>query len=210
MRVHMHVHMHLHLRMRMRMHVHAHNLHMHMQVEADWSGGEGKLVSAMAGLTLTGRLKAGSDHIALWAGPPQRPTDNLTMRVEGSGPYTGGPNGELYLLRGGALEAPAPMYAYRGVSVGSQVELHDLRSTAFNCQRGTVVGPMVEGRYPVEVVVGGAKKRIRVRLGRHRGFEEGVRVPAARVGLLLGRDLLFCSLFNGSLLNGSLLSGSFL
>ena len=37
-------------------------------------------------------------------------------------------------------------------------------STAFNCQRGTVVGPMVEGRYPVEVVVGGAKKRIRVRL----------------------------------------------
>ena len=33
-----------------------------------------------------------------------------------------------------------------------------------NCQRGTVVGPMVEGRYPVEVVVSGAKKRIRIRL----------------------------------------------
>ena len=27
-------------------------------------------------------------------------------------------------------------------SVGSQVELHDLRSVAFNCQRGTVVGPI--------------------------------------------------------------------
>ena len=65
---------------------------------------------------------------------------------------------------GGALEAPAPMYDYRGVSVGSQVELHDLRSTAFNCQRGTVVGPMVEGRYPVEVELSGAKKRIRIRL----------------------------------------------
>ena len=49
-------------------------------------------------------------------------------------------------------------------SVGSQVELHDLRSVAFNCQRGMVVGPMVEGRYPVEVVVSGAKKRIRIRL----------------------------------------------
>ena len=62
------------------------------------------------------------------------------------------------------LEAPAPMYDYRGVSVGSQVELHDLRSAAFNCQRGTVVGPMVEGRYPVEVELSGAKKRIRIRL----------------------------------------------
>ena len=40
----------------------------------------------------------------------------------------------------------------------------DLCSVAFNCQRGTVVGPMVEGRYPVEVVVSGAKKRIRIRL----------------------------------------------
>ena len=62
------------------------------------------------------------------------------------------------------------MYDYRGVSVGSQVELHDLRSAAFNCQRGTVVGPMVEGRYPVEVVVSGAKKRIRIRLENLRSF----------------------------------------
>lgn len=104
-----------------------------------------------------------------------------------------------------SLEAPAPMYDYRGVTVGSQVELHDLRNAEvraplragpvgwrgeagarrgkararsgldgaralrpprqFNGQRGTVVGPMCEGRYPVEVSPGGTtKKRIRIKL----------------------------------------------
>lgn len=63
-----------------------------------------------------------------------------------------------------SLEMPKPLYDYRGVAVGSQVQLHGLRLVEYNSLRGTVVGPCDEGRYPVEVSPGGTKKRIRVKL----------------------------------------------
>jgi len=57
-------------------------------------------------------------------------------------------------------------YDFRGVSVGSQVVLHSLaRAATLNGQKGTVVGCCgADGRYPVEVGAGGAKKRIKVKL----------------------------------------------
>ena len=63
-----------------------------------------------------------------------------------------------------SLEVLTPLYDYRGVAVGSQVELHGLRLAEYNALRGTVVGPCDEGRYAVEVSPGGTKKRIRVKL----------------------------------------------
>eukprot|EP00965_Chrysotila_dentata_P118524 3918547-Pleurochrysis_carterae.AAC.1 len=63
------------------------------------------LVCASADCRLSATLAAPPHAQAAWRATPVAVTDALSLRLEGSGPFRGNVQGELYLLRAGVVQA---------------------------------------------------------------------------------------------------------
>ena len=95
---------------------------------------DGKWTLVTEEATAVATLEASPEQVSMWAAEPVVvPTDELSRRIEGSGPYKGAKAGQLYLLRGGVLQASNGAYnrfaRWRAHGDGHTVSFHTVGSS---------------------------------------------------------------------------------